>query len=148
MGRARAPGQPARRRHSRFIANLIPGELIPGIDCQRQEDLSKKRSRKVTNCRVCNVVLADASAIVAAATTARCPMTRLFERLRSWRLQRATEDEVPAYVVFSDATLEALAEVAPLTKEALLEIGGVGPRRWSAGRNVLQILAQAATSAT
>ena len=33
----------------------------------------------------------------------------LFERLRAWRLERAREDEVPAYVVLHDATLRELA---------------------------------------
>jgi DNA helicase-2/ATP-dependent DNA helicase PcrA len=148
---ARAPGQPARRRHSRFIANLIPGELVPASTVSGKKTSTKKRSRKVTNCRVCNVVLADAKQRNRGRCD-DCPVPydeELFERLRSWRLQRATEDEVPAYVVFSDATLEALAEVAPLTKEALLEISGVGPAKVERyGQDVLQILAEAATSAT
>jgi ATP-dependent DNA helicase RecQ len=36
---------------------------------------------------------------------------------------------VPAYVVFSDATLAELALERPLTRDALLEVKGVGPRK-------------------
>ena len=39
------------------------------------------------------------------------PTKGLFERLRAWRLERAREDEVPAYVVLHDATLRELASV-------------------------------------
>ena len=37
----------------------------------------------------------------------------LFERLREWRAEQAQEASVPAYVVFTDATLIALAEARP-----------------------------------
>jgi DNA helicase-2/ATP-dependent DNA helicase PcrA len=50
----------------------------------------------------------------------------LFERLRTWRAEQARAASVPAYVVFTDATLTALAEVCPTTERALLAISGVG----------------------
>jgi len=53
----------------------------------------------------------------------------LFERLRQWRLARATADGVPAYTVCQDATLRAIAAVRPSSPEALLEISGMGPAR-------------------
>jgi DNA helicase-2/ATP-dependent DNA helicase PcrA len=37
----------------------------------------------------------------------------LFERLKAWRLERAGEEKVPAYVVFTDKTLELIAEHRP-----------------------------------
>jgi len=49
-----------------------------------------------------------------------------FERLRQWRLGEAREQGVPPYVVFGDATLRALAAHRPATREALLEISGIG----------------------
>ena len=148
---ARAPGQPARRRHSRFITDLIPGEFRSASAAAGKKTSAKKRSRKVTNCRTCNVALVDAKQRNRGRCD-DCPVPydeELFERLRSWRLQRANDDEVPAYVVFSDATLEALAEVVPLTREALFQISGVGPAKVERyGEDVLQILTEAATSAT
>lgn len=51
---------------------------------------------------------------------------RLFDQLRTWRLEEAREQGVPPYVVFGDVTLRALAEHRPVTPEKLLEISGIG----------------------
>jgi ATP-dependent DNA helicase RecQ len=51
----------------------------------------------------------------------------LFERLRDLRRHIADERGVPAYVVFSDATLIEMAETRPDTEAGLLGISGVGP---------------------
>ena len=50
----------------------------------------------------------------------------LFEALRAWRAQLAREQNVPAYVIFHDATLREIAERRPVTLAALAQIGGVG----------------------
>ena len=50
----------------------------------------------------------------------------LFESLRSWRKEQADAQSVPAFVVFSDATLEALAEVRPTDRRGLQSINGIG----------------------
>ena len=58
-----------------------------------------------------------------------CPASydeALFERLREWRKERAGEESVPAFVVFTDATLQLIAEHKPRTPEALLRISGIG----------------------
>jgi len=52
---------------------------------------------------------------------------RLRERLRAWRLDTSKEAGVPAFVVFSDATLYAIAERRPLTHDELLDVPGIGP---------------------
>lgn len=60
---------------------------------------------------------------------ADCPIPydeELFELLKAWRRERADGESVPAFVVFSDATLEALAEVQPTDRTALLRINGIG----------------------
>ena len=50
----------------------------------------------------------------------------LFEALRALRKRLADEQNVPAYVVFSDATLAEMAARRPATYAELLEVGGVG----------------------
>jgi DNA helicase-2/ATP-dependent DNA helicase PcrA len=58
-----------------------------------------------------------------------CPASydeELFDRLREWRKERAGEESVPAFVVFTDATLQLIAEQKPRTPEALLRISGIG----------------------
>jgi ATP-dependent DNA helicase RecQ len=52
-----------------------------------------------------------------------------FTALRAWRLERAKADGVPAYVVFHDATLAAIATTAPRSREELATVSGVGPTK-------------------
>jgi ATP-dependent DNA helicase RecQ len=56
----------------------------------------------------------------------------LFEALRAWRAAVAKEHGVPAYVVFSDATLAEVALQRPRSKDDLLEVKGIGPRKLEA----------------
>jgi ATP-dependent DNA helicase RecQ len=51
----------------------------------------------------------------------------LVERLRFWRLQRARDDGVPAYVVLHDATIVELASVQPRSLSELGAVKGFGP---------------------
>jgi DNA helicase-2/ATP-dependent DNA helicase PcrA len=53
----------------------------------------------------------------------------LFDRLREWRRRRATADGVPAYVVFADKTLAAIADHRPRDRTELAGISGVGPAK-------------------
>ncbi|HET8539783.1 MAG TPA: ATP-dependent DNA helicase RecQ [Anaeromyxobacter sp.] len=65
----------------------------------------------------------------------------LFERLRAWRARTARARGVPAYVVFSDATLAAIAAARPRDEDALLDVKGVGPRKLDEhGADVLAIV--------
>ena len=50
----------------------------------------------------------------------------VFEALRQLRAELAREQSVPAYVIFHDATLRAIAERRPATLEALGQVSGVG----------------------
>jgi len=52
-----------------------------------------------------------------------------FERLRKLRKRIADERSVPAYVVFSDATLLAMADRRPTTEADMRGISGVGPKK-------------------
>ena len=51
----------------------------------------------------------------------------LFEALKSWRATAAKAANVPAYVVFHDSTLAAVAAVKPRSHTALLDVQGLGP---------------------
>jgi ATP-dependent DNA helicase RecQ len=55
--------------------------------------------------------------------------TGLFEYLRNLRRQIASERNVPAYVVFSDATLRDMARLRPTSPAALLNVRGVGAKK-------------------
>jgi ATP-dependent DNA helicase RecQ len=68
----------------------------------------------------------------------------LFERLRAWRLERAREDEVPAYVVLHDATLRELASAKPANDRDLAAVKGFGPTKLERyGDDVLAVIAAA-----
>ena len=54
---------------------------------------------------------------------------QLFESLRELRREFATEQGVPAYIVFGDATLRDLARRRPSTTESLLKVNGVGQKK-------------------
>jgi superfamily II DNA helicase RecQ len=53
----------------------------------------------------------------------------LREHLREWRRQRSQADAVPAYVVFSDATLDDIVARVPRTPDELLACSGIGPAK-------------------
>ena len=66
----------------------------------------------------------------------------VFERLRAWRATTAREQSVPAYVVFSDATLCQIAATRPATPAGLFEINGVGEAKLAKyGEAILRVLA-------
>jgi len=53
----------------------------------------------------------------------------LFERLRKLRHQISLDENIPAYLVFSDATLKEMERARPMSEADLLEISGVGQRK-------------------
>lgn len=55
----------------------------------------------------------------------------LFERLRALRKSIADARGVPPYVVFSDATLRAMAAAMPSTRESFLAVQGIGEKKYA-----------------
>src|SRR5438045_9526205 len=53
----------------------------------------------------------------------------LFERLRALRRKIADQRDVPAYIIFSDATLREMARTCPQTKSGFAQIAGVGQQK-------------------
>jgi DNA helicase-2/ATP-dependent DNA helicase PcrA len=65
--------------------------------------------------------------------------------LKEWRLARARDEEVPAYVVFNDRTLAELIRLAPRTIAELAEVPGIGPAKLERyGSELLAALADVA----
>ena len=85
----------------------------------------------MSSCRICGAtLLAGADRKLGRCPT--CPSDLdedLFERLQKWRAATAADLKVPAYVVFTDATLVAMAERRPASPAELLAIAGIGPRK-------------------
>jgi DNA helicase-2/ATP-dependent DNA helicase PcrA len=97
---ARSPGQRRSRRPSRFLDGLRPEQPRPSARPARSKSPAPEA--------------AD---------------SELFGRLRMWRRAQAEAQRVPPYVVFSDATLVAIADARPASRSALSSISGVGPAK-------------------
>ena len=66
-----------------------------------------------------------------------------FEALKAWRLGRARQDDVPAYVVFHNSTLEEIAGRRPRSLAELAAVPGVGPAKLERyGEEVLAALSE------
>jgi ATP-dependent DNA helicase UvrD/PcrA len=104
---ARHPGQARRRRPSRFLDGLRPESAERGGGRGGGSAGAGKRAKTA-------VPAEDAAT---------------FGRLRAWRKKQAEAQSVPAFVVFSDATLVAIADRAPATETELAQVPGVGPTK-------------------
>jgi len=145
---ARTPGARASRRPSRFLDGTTS---ILGDGARAQRKTARAAAGRggslkpslPAKCRVCGAELVTA----AQRKTGRCDECppsydeATFDRLREWRLATARAASVPAYVVFTDATLTAIAEAEPASESDLSRIAGVGARKLGLyGAQVLAIL--------
>ncbi|MFI9270488.1 ATP-dependent DNA helicase UvrD2 [Kitasatospora sp. NPDC052896] len=135
---ARSPGGRASRKPSRFLDGLRPGSGAPGARSGGAaargsveaggERAAGRRARGPVKCRVCGRTLTEAVERKLRRCE-DCPSSMdegLFERLREWRARQAKKQGAPAYVVFTDATLMAIAEDVPASTAELSRISGVG----------------------
>ncbi|OBG43434.1 ATP-dependent DNA helicase [Mycobacterium alsense] len=138
---ARSPGGRQSRKPSRFLNGIAP---------QARADSAPARSRRTrgtaTRCRICNNSLITPAAIMLrrCETCAADIDEELLLRLKAWRLEVAKEQNVPAYVVFTDNTLIAIAELLPDDEAALIAIPGIGSRKLEQyGPAVLELVKKA-----
>jgi DNA helicase-2/ATP-dependent DNA helicase PcrA len=141
---ARSPGGRATRRPSRFLEGLRESTTVAASPGGTTRSPTAGRRAGVERCRVCQKLLTSGAARKLGRCT-DCPGSvdeELFERLRSWRLERSRELKQPAFCVFTDATLTRIAEVRPQTTQELATIGGVGPAKLTAyAAQVLELCA-------
>ncbi|MFZ0529490.1 MAG: HRDC domain-containing protein, partial [Propionicimonas sp.] len=87
-----------------------------------------RRSALSASCRVCGGALAT-GAERKLRRHASCPASydeETYQNLVSWRRELARDKAQPAFVIFTDATLIAIAETRPAALPELLAIPGVG----------------------
>ncbi|MGW6785808.1 ATP-dependent DNA helicase UvrD2 [Streptomyces sp. NPDC054987] len=144
---SRAPGGRPTRRPSRFLSGLRPGSAAPGSrpGGSAPERSPRARGRRgPVRCRVCGRTLTEAGELKLMRCE-DCPSDMdegLYERLRDWRAGQSKEQGLPAYCVFTDKTLMAIAEAAPTEAGELAMISGVGGRKLDRyGADVLAICA-------
>ncbi|MFJ1648652.1 DNA helicase RecQ [Streptomyces sp. NPDC088258] len=112
------------------------GEVLGGrrpVALRREPERAAKPAReKTAKARSAPVDLPDAAVPV-------------FEALRAWRAASAKEQGVPAYVIFHDATLRAIAVLGPSTLAELGTVTGVGENKLAKyGEQILETLGTAA----
>jgi DNA helicase-2/ATP-dependent DNA helicase PcrA len=153
-GGARSPGG-RQRRPCRFLPVLDPdaavssraGRTAASQNSASQNSVGRKsdgsRRRVVVSCRVCGCTLFSGTERKLGRCSS-CPQSldeELYQRLCAWRIRVAAAQKVPAYVVFTDATLTALAERGPARAEELAAIAGIGPRKLGLyGEAVLRLI--------
>ncbi|MGW8361426.1 ATP-dependent DNA helicase UvrD2 [Streptomyces wedmorensis] len=149
---SRSPGGRASRRPSHFLKGLRPGSgQLGSSSAARAGGIERgagpggrRRMRGPVLCRVCGATLTEAGAMKLMRCE-DCPSDMdegLYERLRDWRAEQARELAQPAYCVFTDKTLMAIAERVPTTDGELSSISGVGVRKLDRfGADVLAICA-------
>ncbi|MFD4629558.1 ATP-dependent DNA helicase UvrD2 [Streptomyces sp. NPDC058284] len=157
---SRSPGGRPSRRPSRFLDGLRPGSGSgsaaraasggPGGVERGSGGVTavagrrERKSRTPARCRVCGRSLTDAGEMKLMRCE-DCPSDMdegLYERLREWRSGQARELGQPAYCVFTDKTLIAIAEAVPGDEGELARIPGVGVRKFHRfGADVLAICA-------
>jgi DNA helicase-2/ATP-dependent DNA helicase PcrA len=124
-----------------------PSRFLNGIAPQTRADSAPNKARRnraaATRCRICNKDLTTPAAVM----LRRCESCAadidedLLLRLKEWRLDVAKEQKVPAYVVFTDNTLIAIAELRPDDERALIAIPGIGARKLEQyGPDVLELV--------
>ncbi|WP_253862793.1 ATP-dependent DNA helicase UvrD2 [Prauserella halophila] len=120
---SRHPDGRRNRRRSRFLNGLVP-EDHPAA----RAATSGKQTKFANSCRLCARPLISTMEVKLGRCT-KCPADvdeHLLGRLQEWRTERARELNVPAFVVFTDSTLVAIAEQRPGDSKALVGISGIG----------------------
>ena len=56
--------------------------------------------------------------------------SKLFEKLRSMRMDLSRAENLPPYVVAHDSVLKRLAKVKPMSKEEMIEVEGIGEKNF------------------
>jgi len=139
---ARNPGSRGQRRPSRFLDGLRPGEAT--ATAGRTSGAGSRRRKGAARCRVCGRALTTAVERKLRHCS-ECEVDvdlELFERLREWRREEAQRTSVPAYVVFTDVTLTAIAQDRPSSEVELVGVPGVGPSKLARyGPAVLAVVA-------
>ncbi|GAA3448244.1 ATP-dependent DNA helicase UvrD2 [Dactylosporangium matsuzakiense] len=137
---ARTPGGRPRRQ-SRFVPTSTPpsgagqsgngGPGYPRRPLDKAAIAGKARRVMAVSCRVCGTGLVN-GADRKLGRCSTCPSDLdedLLARLQDWRARLAAIQKVPAFVIFTDVTLAAIAERRPGRREELAAIAGIGPRK-------------------
>ncbi len=120
---------------------VLRGDRVLRLRRQRAQALGRRKERRpVDTARV-------APSGEAVGAVAGPENEAVYQALRTWRMETAREHGVPAYTVFHDSTLHAIATELPRSLEALHGVSGVGVTKLERyGKQLLAIVEQTAGS--
>lgn len=137
------------RKPSRFLQSVLPDSLRAPANGQRAARRSRHSALSM-HCRSCGRSLTEA-AERKIGRHLDCPATydeRTMALLREWRRQEAADQKLPAYCIFTDATLIAIAEGRPRSTADLIKVQGLGRTKADKyGEHLLAIIATEADRA-
>jgi DNA helicase-2/ATP-dependent DNA helicase PcrA len=137
------------RTPSRFLQPVLPDSLRAPANGQRSARRTRPSALSM-HCRSCGRSLTGA-AERKIGRHLDCPATydeRTMALLREWRRQEAADQKLPAYCIFTDATLIAIAEARPRSTADLIKVQGLGRTKADKyGEHVLAIIATEADRA-
>ncbi len=142
---SRSPGGRGTRGPTRF---LDPIGVRTSRNAEREpsararEPRAERSNQPIPKCRVCGRGLTEPAARKLGRCE-DCPSTMdqaLYDALLEWRADKAAEESMPAFVIFTDATLTAIAEARPTDERELLRIAGIGRTKLTKyGESILNI---------
>ncbi len=103
-----------------------------------EQTIAMRRYQKPVKSRAA----ARPSAVAAVSDLSPAQQT-LFERLRWWRVETARSHNVPAYVIFHDASLREIARAMPMSLDDLRQVSGVGEKKLETyGEQIIALVAE------
>lgn len=131
--KSRHEGGRANKKRSRFVDDVAPPV----------ESVPSRRTPTKRRCRVCSKLLHTSRERILGHCES-CPTAvdeKVLDALRAWRLDTSKAQNIPAYLIFTDATLLAVAEAMPKDQAGLLDIPGIGLVKLERyGNELLEIL--------
>lgn len=141
-------GQDIKNRRWECLDAMV--QFAEGSECRQSEILTYFRdSERIDRCEHCDSCACDHPLVVVKRKAPEVVKTSSGKKkktakhettlddasqarrllLKDWRREYAKENDIPAFIVFGDKTLDELALVNPSTKDELLEIYGLGPKK-------------------
>jgi ATP-dependent DNA helicase RecQ len=123
--------------HDAYNALKLTAEARPVLRGERQVQLRRYekpvRQKRAGSAKPRGYVEADLSR----------SEQQIFEKLRWWRMETARSHNVPAYVIFHDATMREIAKAKPASLDDLRGVSGVGEKKLQTyGEDIVALIAE------
>lgn len=140
---ARTPGSRGSRKPSRFLDGVTDQAQHTGAPVATPRTTGRRSATIYATCKICRTALTE-PADRRRGRHAGCEpaySVAAAQALKAWRREVAQNQKVPAFAVFTDATMEAILERSPKDARELLSVPGMGASKLEKyGAEILRIL--------